>query len=100
MSRTFLTNIDLSKNELLNAVIQNLSGAPAAPKEGQLYCNTTDHNIYIYLNGVWETWVNAATLAAASGVATLNASSLVVQDPANATATATADKIVKADRNR
>ena len=34
---------------------------------------------------------------AANGVASLSAGSLVVQDPANATATPTADKIVKAD---
>lgn len=93
MSRAFLTNIDLSQNELLNAVIQNLASAPADPIEGQVYCNSTDHNFYIYLNGIWETWVNAALLGAANGVATLNASSLVVQNPANAQTTPAADKI-------
>lgn len=97
MSRAFLTNIDLSQNELLNAVIQNLATAPADPIEGQIYCNTADHNIYVWLNGVWETWVNAALLGAASGVATLNGSSLVVQNPANAVTTAAADKIPLAD---
>lgn len=66
MARSFLTSIDLSKNQLLNAVIQNLATAPADPVEGQLYCNTADHNIYIWLNGAWETWVNAASLAAAN----------------------------------
>src|SRR5437879_3677436 len=37
--------------------------------------------------------------AAASGVPTLDGSSLVVQDPANAVSTATASKIVKRDTN-
>jgi hypothetical protein len=93
MARAFLTSIDLSQNELLNGVIHNAGTAPADPIEGQIYCNTTDHNIYIYLNGAWETWVNAALLGAANGVATLNASSLVVQNPANAQTTPAADKI-------
>lgn len=97
MSRSFLTNIDLSQNQLLNATIQNLASAPATPVEGQIYCNTSDHNIYIYLNGVWETWVNAALLAAANGVATLNGSSTVVQNPANAQTTSAASKIPLAD---
>lgn len=93
MARAFLTSIDLTQNEILNAVIQNLATAPSDPVEGQIYCNTTDHNIYIWLNGAWETWVNAALLGAANGVATLNASSLVVQNPANAQTTPAADKI-------
>lgn len=93
MARAFLTSIDLTQNEILNAVIQNLATAPSDPVEGQIYCNTADHNIYIWLNGAWETWVNAALLGAANGVATLNASSLVVQNPANAQTTPAADKI-------
>jgi hypothetical protein len=93
MARAFLTSIDLSQNELLNGVIHNTGTPPSDPVEGQIYCNTGDHNIYIWLNGAWETWVNAALLGAASGVATLNASSLVVQNPANAQTTPAADKI-------
>jgi len=45
------------------------------------------------LNGTWETWINAVQLGAANGVATLNASSLVVQNPANAVTTPAASKI-------
>lgn len=97
MARAFLTSIDLSQNELLNGTIHNLASAPASPVEGQIYCNTTDHNIYIWLNGVWETWVNVALLGVADGVATLNASSLVVQNPANAQTTPAANKIPLAD---
>jgi len=42
----FLTNLDLSKNELQNAVIQNLSAAPSNPRVGQIYYNTTDQMTY------------------------------------------------------
>jgi hypothetical protein len=45
----------------------------------------------------WATKLNASEKAAASGVASLDGSSLVVQNPANATATPTASKIPIAD---
>jgi len=48
-----LIDLDLNKNELQNAVIQNLATAPSNPKEGQIYHNTTDHTTYIYANGEW-----------------------------------------------
>jgi hypothetical protein len=44
----FLTNVNLSKNEIQNARIHNLASAPSSPVEGQLYQNTTDH--YLYCN--------------------------------------------------
>ena len=44
----YLTNLDLNKNELQNAVIQNLSSAPSNPKVGQVYYNTTDQKSYQY----------------------------------------------------
>lgn len=46
-------DLDLNQNELQNAVIQNLASAPANPKEGQIYQNTTNHAFYIYTNGQW-----------------------------------------------
>lgn len=50
----FLTNLNLHQNELQNAKIQNLATAPANPVEGQIYCNTTEHIVYVYVNGAWK----------------------------------------------
>lgn len=53
MSRNILTNLDLNKNELQNAVIQPLATAPANPKLGQIYTNSQDKIIYRYDGTKW-----------------------------------------------
>lgn len=53
MSLKYATHIDLSKNELQNAVIQPLSTPPSSPVEGQVYYNTVDQTAYIRTNGLW-----------------------------------------------
>lgn len=50
MAKTFLTSIDLAKNELMNASIHNLATAPASPKIGQIYFNTGS-KIPMFWNG-------------------------------------------------
>lgn len=50
----FLSNIDLVKNELQNAVIQVLSTAPTSVKEGQIYYNSGDKYIYRYDGTEWS----------------------------------------------
>lgn len=49
----FLTSINLNKNELQNAVIQNLATAPTGASEGQIYYNTVDKKFYYWNNSVW-----------------------------------------------
>lgn len=58
----FLTNINLNKNELQNAVIQNLSVAPSNPKAGQIYFNTGDKLIYQYDGTKWIVVGNEGTV--------------------------------------
>jgi hypothetical protein len=93
----YLSPIDLNQNELRNFIVQNLASAPSSPKNGQGFYNTATNKIGYYTPSGWAYLLTSLDLGVASGVATLNANSLVIQNPANASTTAGANKIPLAD---
>ena len=69
MALQFLTgldvqgNINLSKNELQNAVVQNLAVAPGTPLAGQIYFDTVLDKLRLYDGAAWLTVPDGNTAA-------------------------------------
>lgn len=66
MAKKVLVSLDLNKNELQNAVIQNLASAPANGAAGQMYFNTTEHKLYVHNGTSWAEAGSVYTLPTAS----------------------------------
>jgi len=90
MAQKFLTPIDLAKNELQNARLQNLASAPGSPAVGQVYYDTADNTAKVW-NGT--AWIPTDAAKVANGAIPL---AKLATDPlarANHTGTQTASTI-------
>lgn len=54
MARNYGVAIDLSKNELQNARLQNLAADPGSPVLGQVYFNTVTNKLRTYNGATWD----------------------------------------------
>ena len=61
--KVFLVDIDLSKNELENAAIQNLGADPSGAVSGQVYYNTATKKLKIFNGTAWEDVGKSVNLA-------------------------------------
>ncbi len=76
MAINFLNTVDLNKNQLNNAAIQNLAADPATGVLGQVYYNTTDSVLKICITASTATPTNAVWQGVSGDVASVTASTV------------------------
>lgn len=88
----FLNHVDLTGNEIRNACLQVLASDPTF-KEALIFYHSGQKVIKFGADGVFDYAIPASARGATNGVAGLNATGLVIQNPANAQELAAANKI-------
>lgn len=99
MARRFLTNLDLSGNQLLNATFERLAEAPTTGNfEGRMYYNTSDDLIYVHDGSVWtpvgsvtdiQGTANEVVVSASTGSVTISLPETINANTTGNAATAT-----------
>lgn len=93
MAIPFKNNLDISQNQLLNAVLQKDSGGPSGPVAGQVYFNTQTGRAYYYNGSAWVgmdsegatmTGANIIDAINAENAKTINEARLTVTHPTKA----------------
>ena len=100
MAKRFLTHIDLSGNQLLNAAFEKLAESPSTGNfEGRMYYNTSDDLIYVYDGAAWspvgsvtdiQGTANQVEVSASTGSVTLSLAPTIDVDTTGNAGTATA----------
>lgn len=70
MPRVYLVPIDLSKNELRNAVVHVLASDPSSPATGQMYFNSVTGKIRTYNGSTWDEYGTGTGTVTASSTTT------------------------------
>jgi len=99
VARTFLTNLDMSGNQLLNATFEKLATAPTTGNfEGRMYYNTSDDLIYVHDGSEWspvgsvtdiQGTANEVEVSASIGSVTIGLPATINADTTGNAATAT-----------
>lgn len=97
----FLAPIDLTKNEIQNAVFQNLTTAPSSPVKGQFYFNSSSNTLYVYDGTAWKDALSQGVINYnnLTNIPIINAGSSTVSTPGiyrTTTATTTFSGVYKA----
>lgn len=95
----FLNNVDLNKNELRNAKVQNLSSDPASPTAGQIYFNTTSNVFKIYNGSAWVAMSVGGQSVGTSDNVTFNNATLNGNLTVNGTTTSINTETITLDDN-